>query len=91
MGFFSDYKKAKKEAELNFKKNHPFLASLAQENNGSNKNTKKVQRKSNLNREIELYDLTEEEQDAILEDGYEPEDFEDDELEEDDYYYDEKF
>jgi len=79
MGFLSDYNKGKKEAEEKFKKNHPFLYFLASDN-----------KSNSLKKRMDNYDLTEEERRAVIEDGYEPEDFEDEELEEDDYYFDEK-
>ena len=75
MGFFSEYKKAQKD----FKKKHPVLTSLSENN-----------KKKDINKRMNLLDLTDEEKDAVINEGYEPEDFEDDELEEDDYYYDEK-
>ena len=73
MGFLSDCKKAKEDAEKEFERKHHFLSMIA--NKQSN---------------IDKYDLSDEEMDAVKYEGYEPEDFEDDELEEDDYYYDEK-
>jgi hypothetical protein len=89
MGFFSEYQKAKKEAELKFQKKHPILAALSK-NDNNNKKQNDNKKKPNLKKRMDLYDLSEEERRAVLEEGYEPEDFEDDELEEDDYYYDEK-
>jgi hypothetical protein len=83
MGFFSDYNEAKKKADLEFKRKHPILASLAEDNN------KKQPKKNNIDEQMYLFDLLDEEKEAIMDEGYDPEDFEDDEMDPDDYYNDE--
>ncbi len=90
MGFFSDYQKAKKQAELDFQRKHPILATLSNNNNNI-KNKSKDNRKANdLNRRMNVLGLDDEEKRLVKEEGYEPEDFEYEDLEDDDYYFDEK-
>ena len=84
MGFFSDYNKAKEEAEREFERKHPIIAMLSKSNNNQ-----KPKKKSDKEKRMKLFDLSDEEKDAVLNEDYEPEDFEDDEIEEDDYYFDE--
>ncbi len=85
MGFISEYKKAKEKAEQDFARKHPIINALA-----NNKQQAPKKKTDDLKNRMRLYDLSDEERRAVLEEGYEPEDFEDDELEDDDYYFDEK-
>lgn len=54
------------------------------------KNEKKKKNIEDLEKEMDLYDLDEWEKEEVREGNYEPEDFNDDDLTEDDYYYEEQ-
>ena len=88
MGFFSDYQKAKKQAEEEFKRKHPILSMLA--DNGNNSKNNRVNKKNNLEKRMNILGLDDEERKIVRDEGYDPEDFEYEDLEDDDYYFDEK-
>ena len=54
------------------------------------KNEKKKKNIEDLEKEMDLYDLDEWEKEEVRDGNYEPEDFNDDDLTEDDYYYEEQ-
>ena len=83
MGIFFETPEEKKKREAEFAKKHPILAMLSAPSKKDNK------KNNDINKRMDDLDLFDEERRAVIEEGYEPEDFEDDERDPDDYYNDE--
>ena len=84
------YSVAKRKADREFAKNHPIIYGLAKNQKTTTilKNVSKKQDRD-LKKRMDNLDLFDEERDAVINEGYEPEDFEDEERDPDDYYNDE--
>ena len=65
-----------------------FIFSLFSNNDNDKNDSNK--KNSDLKKRMDNIGLFEDERREVFENGYEPEDFEDDEIEEDDYYSDEE-
>jgi hypothetical protein len=83
MGILFETPEEKKKREEEFARKHPILAILSAPSKKDNK------KKSDIEKRMDTLDLFEDERRAVREEGYEPEDFEDDERDPDDYYNDE--
>ena len=55
-----------------------------------NGNNNKKKKNNNIEKRMNILGLDEEERKIVREEGYDPEDFEYEDLEDDDYYFDEK-
>ncbi len=84
-GFFDLFRDDKDKVKNDRSNGYGFFDLFT--DNNRNKNTGNS-RNNNLKKRRDFYDLIEYERDAVRHDGYDPEDFEEEELDPDDYYND---
>jgi hypothetical protein len=84
-GFFDLFRDDKDKVKNDRSNGYGFFDLFTDNNRNKNNGNS---RNNNLKKRMDFYDLNEYERDAVRHDGYDPEDFEEEELDPDDYYND---